>query len=165
MNCAAHPNVETNLQCSKCEQPICPKCVVQTPVGARCRKCANSKKLPIYDVPKAFYVKAAIAGPASGILLGVIWNFIPFGGYLLFIIAAGVGYAIGEIISLSVNRKRGRILQVIAGVSMIVSYLVKSILLTPNTDFAKAIYDLSYGMPFGLIALIIGIVISVSRLR
>ena len=48
--CANHSSVETLLRCSKCGKPICTRCIVQTPVGARCRECANVQRLPIYQV-------------------------------------------------------------------------------------------------------------------
>lgn len=44
MRCALDPDTETNLTCGKCGQPICPKCLVQTPVGARCPQCAALKQ-------------------------------------------------------------------------------------------------------------------------
>ncbi len=165
MQCATHPDIETNLSCGKCGEPICPKCLVQTPVGSRCRKCANIRKLPVFDVPKTFYIRALAAGLVSAGILGAIWHYIPSGGWFLFLIAAGVGYGIGEIISLSVNRKRGRLLQAIAAVSVIVSYMVKSVILAPNTGFNDALLDLSYGLPFGIFALAIGIMVAIARLR
>ena len=160
MKCARHPDVETNLRCGKCGQPICPKCVVQTPVGARCPDCAGLKKLPVYDVSPIFYARAIAAGLASGAALGAVWPFIPLGGFFWFIIALGIGYAIGESISLSVNRKRGRGLQLIAGLSMVVSYVVRSLLETPHLGFLNTFVNL-----FGLIALVLGIIVAVSRLR
>ena len=74
--------------------------------------------------------------------------------------ALGIGYAIGESISLSVNRKRGRGLQLIAGLSMVVSYVVRSLLETPHLGFLNTFVNL-----FGLIALVLGIIVAVSRLR
>ena len=47
LHCAAHPQVETYLRCGRCETPICPRCLIQTPVGSRCRDCAQIRKLPI----------------------------------------------------------------------------------------------------------------------
>ena len=35
MACATHPEVETGLSCGRCETLICPRCLVQTPVGTR----------------------------------------------------------------------------------------------------------------------------------
>lgn len=160
MRCALHPDTETNLRCGKCGQPICPKCLVQTPVGARCPKCANLRKLPVYEVPAIFYLRAIGAGLATAVALGAIWPFIPFLGFFLFLLAAGIGYAIGEMVSLSVNRKRGPGLQVIAGVSMVSSYLMSYYIRSLFVTSHLALFDV-----FGLIALAIGIVVAVSRLR
>src|SRR4030066_2091207 len=118
MRCARHPDIETELRCGKCEQPICPKCLVQTPVGARCPQCAALKKLPVFEVSGIFYIRAIVAGLLSAAVLGFIWFYIPLSGFLLFFIALAVGYVIGEAISLSVNRERGPGLQVIAGVGV-----------------------------------------------
>jgi len=161
MKCAAHPDVETNLRCGKCGKPICPRCMVQTPVGARCPECARLYKLPTYRVPAVYYLRGAgtALGMAAvcGIVWGVINGFVPF-FYLNLILAAGAGYAIGEVTSLSVNRKRSRGLAAVAGIAVVISYLVNIF---------------SFGMiPFGLfrividlVALGIGIYVAVNRLR
>lgn len=44
--------------------------------------------------------------------------------YFNFLLAAAFGFAIGELISLSVNRKRGRSLAIIAGTAVALSYVV-----------------------------------------
>ena len=139
--------------------------MVQTPVGSRCRKCANVKKLPVFDVPKTFYIRAIVVGLVTSGILGAAWHYIPLGGWFLFLLAAAVGYGIGEMISLSVNRKRGRWLQATAAVCVIVSYLVKSVFLAPDTGFNDALLDLSYGLPFGIFSLAIGILVAIARLR
>jgi hypothetical protein len=160
MWCARHPDVETNLRCGKCGQPICPKCLVQTPVGARCPECAAVKRLPVYNVPAFSYVRALLSGLAVAAALGAAWPFIPFGGFLWLIIAMGIGYAIGEVISLSVNRKRGIGLQVIAGASMVASYIIRSVIDVQFSDYIGSFFSV-----YGLIALILGIIVAVSRLR
>jgi hypothetical protein len=160
MKCARHPDIETNLRCGKCGKPICPKCVVQTPVGARCSDCAAVKRLPVYSVPTAYYARAAAAGLAAGSALGAVWPFIPLGGFFWLIIAAGIGYAIGEVISLAVNRKRGPGLQVIAAMSMVTSYLVRTAIEAPPTAFVNTLFSV-----YGLIALALGIIVAVSTLR
>jgi hypothetical protein len=118
------------------------------------------KRLPIYVVPKMFYARATAAGLATASALGAIWPFIPFGGFVWLIIAIGIGYAIGEVVSLSANRKRGIGLQVIAGLSMGVSYIVKILIDTPLTDFTSSLLNV-----YGLIALALGVIVAVSRLR
>ena len=160
MKCARHPEVETNLACGKCGQPICPKCLVQTPVGARCPDCAALKRLPTFQIPTAYFARAIGAGSLTALALGAIWPFIPWGGFLLFLLAMGIGYAIGEVVSLATNRKRGPGLQAIAGGCMLLSYIVRSLLETPYLSFSSRFLDV-----YGLIALVLGIVVAVGRLR
>ncbi len=127
MKCATHPEVETNLRCGKCGRPICPKCLVQTLVGTRCSDCARLKRLPTFEVYVRQYVIASGVGLGVAAAAGIAWAFIyNLVSYLLLylLLAAAVGYAIGELISLSVNRKRGPILQAIAGCSMILSFAI-----------------------------------------
>jgi hypothetical protein len=69
LRCAAHPKTETYLRCGKCEKPICPRCMIQTPVGARCRQCAGLRRLPMFDVRPLDLVKgflSAVAASAAG---------------------------------------------------------------------------------------------------
>ncbi len=161
MKCAAHPGVETNLRCGKCGKPICPKCMVQTPVGARCPECARLYKLPTYRVSTAYYLRAAGTALGMAIICGVIWGvvslFLPF-FFLNLLLGAGVGYAIGEVVGLAVNRKRGRGLAAVAGAGVVISYLVSILLF--------------FSLPFGLFPILLalasvalGIFIAVTRLR
>jgi len=160
MKCATHPGVETNLRCGKCGKPICPKCMVQTPVGARCRDCAKLYKLPTYRVSAKYYLRAISTALGMAIVCGVVWGvvrgFVPF-FYLNLLLAPGAGYAIGEVVSISVNRKRGKGLAMVAGIAVAISYLVS--LLLP------------WGLIFGLfhiidlLALALGIFVAVTRLR
>ncbi len=160
MKCPRHPDIETDLRCGKCEQPICAKCLVQTPVGARCPQCAALKKLPVFEVSRVFYIRAVAAGLLSAGVLGAIWPYIPFSGFFLFFIALIVGYAIGEIISLSVNRKRGPGLQIIAGVSVLVCYVIRSYIEATSGSFLSILLS-----PYGLIAAALGIIVAVGVLR
>ena len=161
MRCATHPEVETNLRCGKCGKPICPKCLVQTPVGARCPNCAKLYKLPTYQVSTKHYLRAAGTGLGMAIVCGIVWGLI--GGVARFgylnlivnlIVAAGAGYAIGEVISRSVNRKRGTSLAVIAGIALVISYLV-------GMFFP---WGIRFGL-FDLLAIALGIYVAVTRLR
>jgi len=160
VKCATHPDVETNLMCGKCGKPICPKCMVQTPVGARCRECARLYKLPTYRVPAGFYLKAVATALGVAIVSGVVWwviaTFLPF--YLNLLLAAGIGYAIGEVISIVVNRKRGTGLAVVAGGAVVLSYVVN--ILSPGgipVGFLRIALD--------VVAVMIGVYIAVGRLR
>ena len=157
MKCTYHPDVETNLQCGKCGKPICPKDMVQTLVGLRCRECARLYKLPTYQLSTKYYVRAIAAGAGMALLSGFLWGivirFLPF-FYFNFLLAPLVGYTIAEVVGLAVNRKRGVILAIIVSVMTVVSYLVG--LFSP------------WGFGFHLLdfaALAFGIFIAVSRIR
>ena len=161
MKCAYHPEVETNLKCGKCGKPICPRCMVQTPVGARCPDCARLYKLPTYRVSAQYYLKAIGTGLGMAVVCGFLWGLIasqiPF-IYLNLLLAPSAGYAIGEVTSLAVNRKRGIVLAVVAGIALVISYLVAILV---------GIF-LPWGLRFGLfdlLAIALGIFIAVNRLR
>ncbi|MFC1942160.1 B-box zinc finger protein [Chloroflexota bacterium] len=161
MRCATHPETETNLRCGKCGKLICPKCMVQTPVGARCSDCAKLYKLPTYRVPAGYYVRAAGAALGIAIVVGLVWgvveSLLPFFFFNL-LLGAGVGYAIGEVISLSVNRKRSRLLAATGGIAVVIGYLV-NILTFGSFRFNPM------GIIIDLIALGIGIYVATNRLR
>jgi hypothetical protein len=153
--CKRHPAVETNLYCNKCGDPICPRCLVQTPVGARCPACANLRKLPTYQFSGKYYLRGALAGILTAVAIGLIWlvirMLVPFSGYFNFILAGAAGYAIGEVISWASNRRRGVWLAVMGGVIAAGAYVISSL---------GIIFSL-----FSLISLAVCIVVAVLRLR
>jgi hypothetical protein len=100
------------------------------------------------------------AGFATASALGAVWPFIPYGGFLWLLIAMGIGYAIREVVSLALNKKRSIGLQAIAGSSMLLSYIVRSLLYTQPQDFLDSFLSV-----YGLIALVLGIIVAVSKLR
>ncbi len=161
MRCATHPEVETNLRCGKCGQPICPRCMVQTPVGARCPNCAKLYKLPTYRITPTYYLRAIgtalVMAIACGFVWGVINGFVHF-FYLNLILAGGAGYAIGEVVSLSVNRKRSRWLAAVGSVAVLIGYLVNIF------SFGGILFS-PFRIIFDLVALGIGIYVAASRLR
>jgi len=131
--------------------------MVQTPVGARCPDCAKLAKLPTYRVSTKYYLRAAGTALGMAIVCGIAWGvvraYVPF---ILFnlLLAAGAGYAIGEVVSLSVNRKRGTGLAIVGGIAVVISYLV-------SIFFA---WGLSFSL-LDLLALALGIFVAVIRLR
>ena len=167
MQCAAHPSVETELACGKCGKPICPRCLYHTPVGARCRECANIRRLPIYDVSPAYLLRGAGAALGSGVALGFLWGvLLPFGPGFLFglLVGLGLGYAVGEAVSVATNRKVGTTLQAVAAVGVVVAYLVRSAVLASalrGIDVSDIVtHDL-----FGWIVVVLGVVVAMGRLR
>lgn len=90
---------------------------------------------------------ALVAGIGWALLFGLFPTI-----YFYVVLAAAVGFAIGELISLSVNRKRGRILQAIAGSSVVLSSAIGYLFM-------------GFFSLYLLIGLVLGIIIAISRLR
>lgn len=158
MQCATHPSVETELACGRCGKPICPRCLIHSPVGARCRDCANIRRLPQYNISPVYYARAIGAALVSGVVLGFVWRafFLVSLSFFGIMIGIGVGYAVGEVVSLAVNKKQGLPLQIIAGAGVVSAYVVRNLLLGILWWPEDA---------FGYLALIIGVVVAAGRLR
>jgi hypothetical protein len=125
--CARHPKVETYLRCGRCDTLICPRCLVQTPVGARCRVCANVRTLPTFNVTPVYFARGQAAALASGVVVGAIWAYlIPvfLGLFLAIFIGMGLGWAVSESVALATNRKRGLGLQVCAVMGVMLAFLL-----------------------------------------
>ena len=167
MQCAQHPSTETELACSKCETPICSKCLVRTPVGARCPTCANVHKLPIYNISAGVLVRAGGAALFAGAVLGAVWGaLLPFTLSFFFGLAIGfgVGYSAGEAVSIAANRKVGPPLQVLAGAAVVIAYLVRSAILA--SEFRNvALLDIVTSDILGYISVAVGIFVAAGRVR
>lgn len=152
-SCPKHKNNQTNLKCGKCGELICPKCMVQTIVGARCRKCAQIKRIPTFDVSGLFLVRSIVAGIVLGLVGGLGIGFLTWriGGVWVIFSIVGLGYVIGEGISHATNQKRGRILKYVAAGSMVIALGIISI-------FTPAIYSL-----YGIISAFTAIYIATNR--
>ncbi len=133
--CARHPDVETALRCGKCETLICPRCMVQTPVGARCKACANLRRPPMYEISGAVLARALaialIAGPMFGILWGLIlpvgFGFGIFGLFLGFLLGTPLGYGFADLLGRVTNHKRGPVMQSIAVGGVALAWLMHAL--------------------------------------
>jgi len=121
-------------------------------------------KLPTYRVSAKYYLRAVGTALGMAIVCGIVWGvvrgLVPF-FYLNLLLAPGAGYAIGEVVSLSVNRKRGTGLATIAGIAVAISYLVNLLLPFLPWGFTFSLFRIL----FDLLALALGIYVAVSRLR
>ena len=109
--CENHPNVETSLRCNNCNKPVCPKCVVLTPTGYRCKECVRGQQKVYetaawYDYPVAFF-SAALLSFMGSLLISRL-------GFLSLFIAPIAGTIIGEIVRWLVRRRRSPLLFKIA---------------------------------------------------
>ncbi len=113
--------------------------------------------MPTFDVQSSHYAKAVGVGVGvalGGGILWVIFNAIFAGfGILSAVLAIGVGWAAGDLISKSVNAKRGTGLAWIGAGSVIGAYVI-SLPSSPTSGFL-----------FSIIAVGIGIYLAVQRLR
>ena len=146
--CNWHPETETRLYCSHCGKSICTLCLVQAPVGIRCRECGRPEKLPTYDVQPAYYARALAAAGAAALGGGLLWLLLNYqfgGGPISSIFGLAVAYGIGELISRVVNRKRGVLLSWIAGGAMVLAYLISgSFLQLFSSSFITVIFNLLF---------------------
>lgn len=133
MTCARHPGVETGLRCTACGTPICPDCMVETPVGMKCPDCGRLPLPAVYRMsPGAMAVAvsvAAVLGALAGAFL-FLWRL----GFLTIFLGPFVGGLIGEAASRAAGWKRGRTMALTAAVACGVGIL----LLGPQVAVALA---------------------------
>lgn len=159
MQCARHPDVETDLSCGRCETPICPRCTVFTDVGARCPTCAPARKLPQYEVGILYALRGAAAALAAGATMGALWGALLPGRVGIFglLFAAGIGYVAAQAVSWAAGQKAGTLLAGIAAAGVVVAYLVRNLVIgddiLPTNDL------------FGYIAVVVGGAVAIGRLR
>lgn len=163
--CARHSDVETELRCGRCETLICPRCLVFTPGGTRCRDCAMLRRPVMYELQPIHYLRAAgVAIPVglglaiAGLILLPLVRGIPFLGLILALAAgAGAGSLMAGAVTWATNGKRGLALQVIAGIALAAAWVAPFALLGA---LAAAPRDL-----LGLFATLVAVVIASQRLR
>ncbi len=129
-----HPEVQTALRCSRCETPICPRCLVQTPVGARCKDCARIGKNPIYTLSAGNAAKAAAASIVGGVVMGVIWGLVllPFSfGFLSIFVGAGLGWAFTRLLEVVTRRKRGPYMVAFAMMGIGIAWVMQPLFFVP----------------------------------
>ncbi len=114
--CARHPKVETGLSCASCGTPICPKCMVVTPVGMKCPTCGLDRNSPLYKVPPHRLALACMVAALAGALAGVLG---PITGFFVFFVSAPYGYFAGSMVLRASGMKRGVKLEVLTGVCMV----------------------------------------------
>jgi hypothetical protein len=152
--CVHHPRRSTLLRCGKCEAYICTACSVQTPVGVRCRTCANLRRLPQFDVGLGLLGRSAAAGV---VVSAVAWFLVGFVPYLSFFLAILVGIAVGEVMSRLAKRRVSRALEAAAVLDVFLGMLAVQGMsaLTSGVRYA----------PFLLVPGIIAAFVAVVKLR
>ncbi len=90
--CDRHGN-ETRVTCPDCGTPICPRCMVDTPVGVKCPSCAAPAP-ELLARQRAITMRALGIAIAMGAATAVVLRFIPFGFFMGLI----AGFAITEVL-------------------------------------------------------------------
>lgn len=117
--CYRHPKSETYVRCGRCDQPICPKCAVQGPVGFRCRQCGLVKSAALTDFSPRQLALGFGVPIAGGAILGYLGGQIGF--YSIFISFFAGGF-IAEGMVRFVGLKRGPIMGVMLYGGMVVGF-------------------------------------------
>ncbi len=122
--CSYHPDVETELTCTECGKPICPKEMVQTPVGYKCPEDARPRKEQLRYVKPRQIAVAAGAGLVTGVGGAFLVVLIGWGGFIL-------GILWGSLVSEAVRRAsgghRGGLVGGIAAGSIVIGTLVTGV--------------------------------------
>jgi len=152
--CAYHPDVETNVSCSNCDKPICPKDMVYTAVGIKCPDCARPVgRMKPRGKPRD-YAMALLVGVAGalggGIALGELLRFVHFGAVIL---TVGFGWAIGEASSAAARRNGGLSYQLIVGTATVAGCVIAGLI-------SGALFSLFY-----IVGAIFATAIAVARMR
>lgn len=163
--CETHPDVESELRCGRCERLICPRCLVYTPGGVRCRDCAQLRRPPMYELGTQHYVRGTAAALGVGVALGLVGGLLlppgsrfAFFGLLLALFAgSGAGSLMAEAITRATRGKRGLSVQWMAVNGMLVAGVVR---LAVSGEFDMFTRDV-----FGLVAVGIAMAVAWGRLR
>lgn len=158
--CARHSSQESSLRCGKCEQFICPRCSVLTPVGYRCRECAQLRRLPQFEVSGTLFLRSAAAGLATSLLAWFLLSYVVF---LRFFLSFLVGAAVGEVMS-RLSRRRSNLLLEAAAVIVIAGGLVLVDILRFGQDLLIG-FGYQYGLTGILLPAIIASVVAVIKLH
>ena len=134
--CLRHPDTESNLRCGRCNDLICPRCMVTSPVGARCPSCARIGRPAILDTSSQEMTRAILAGMVAAVIgallftIGLkIFTVLPYITRLLDLVViaggfAGVGYLVGEAVRYGSGKKIDRRLKYVSAAAVFVAWLL-----------------------------------------
>ncbi len=147
MKCARHPDVDTELSCTRCETPICPKCLVVGAVGMLCKSCAGGGNI-LFQVSPARMLLAGALGIAAGVVAGVV---VQQSGFFLFFISSIIGGAVGQGILWATKGRRGPKVEILTGVSVVIGALLSL--------FLTGVWRYYWHSPASAIWFVIGVVL------
>ena len=119
VNCARHPKQETAISCASCGVPICPRCMVVTPVGMKCPGCGKNANSGLFKVKPERLLFAGIISIIAGCIAAIISSL----GFFMIFLGLPFGYFAGDIILRSAGMKRGWKLEVTSAAGIIIGGL------------------------------------------
>jgi hypothetical protein len=122
------------------------------------------QRVPTFEVRPGQLALAIIAAVVLALALGTAWGLllaeihrVPFFPWL---IAVGVGYAMGESISVVTNRRRATSLAWIAGLATVAAFLISGYVFAEVAGVKFLLRDL-----FGLLILGLAVYVAITRVR
>ena len=169
--CLRHPDILSNLRCGRCGDLICPQCMVQSPVGARCPDCANIGQAPIFRATGVELTTtiglsagaAVIFGVIYALAIWVLWN-LPLGFRIGNVAASMIiglaGAPVGEFVRRAGKYKLDSRLRIVAAGTMFLVWVVGIIV-----SSWLGVWDGIFINIVGYIGLGIGVYVAMNRVR
>lgn len=125
--CVCGSGIITRLRCSRCDKPICPQCMVGSPVGYRCQECAAGRPSAIYATSTPLFLRAIGVGLAVAVGVGVLWGYFPEWEFYLALL---LGFGVVEAMARAANYRRGGDLMVAAMCMITLGLIVSRYVMT-----------------------------------
>ncbi|MBI20943.1 MAG: hypothetical protein CL780_01685 [Chloroflexi bacterium] len=169
--CSRHKDIGTNLRCGRCDDLICPKCLIQSPVGSRCPDCSKigqpdiliSSKTELLMVSISSFLIIIFGALTLSLITRILWS-LPIGYQLGSILTAAtlsiLGIIVGEIIRKTGKYKIDKRLKIISGFTVFGIFLIGSIL-----GNMMGIHNIVFTNIITFIGVAIGMYIAINRIR
>lgn len=130
--CECGSGVLTRLRCSRCGKPICPHCMVSSPVGYRCQQCASGRPNPMYQTSTPLFLRALGLGFVVSVAVGVLWGFYPAWEFYLALL---LGFGTVEAMAWASRYRRGGDLMIAAMCMITLGLIVSRYVITIDNPF------------------------------
>lgn len=132
LHCARHPSSVTYLRCASCNTPICPRCRVMTPVGAKCPDCAHVPLNPKFRFGVLDGLLTALICLIGGVVLGLLASVMlvflgPLRDLLAIFFPTVAALALAEAIRKAMPVKRSVVVGVFLALGVLLAWIAMSL--------------------------------------